>query len=152
MIIKGHNWKKYVSFTCISFYISVCVCVYIYMCVCVCVCVCCEYVYVFMCILYVFSNISAGVGCFPRSVFKQFKKFEFRGFFLLDQLPYQSWRDRLSYYLLIAGGRIFRSISFPRVLVMWNANNVIQDLKLVHPVHFLWWYSLHSVHFIYEDH
>ena len=44
----------------------------------------------------------------------------------------------LSYYLPIAGGRIFWIHTFPKgISAMWNAISRVQDLNLSRRVHFL---------------
>ena len=46
---------------------------------------------------------------------------------MLDQLPYQSWRDQ-SHYLPVAEGRIIGFIPFLRVLVLWEIQTVLSRI------------------------
>ena len=59
------------------------------------------------------------------------RRFEFRVFFLLDQLIYQEIKKpSLLFYLSVAGERMVGCIPFSKVIsAMRNANSFVQDLK-----------------------
>ena len=53
------------------------------------------------------------------------------------------------YYLLIAGGRIIRFITFPKgISTMWNANSLVEVLNSCRRVHYQRRWTLHHKHIL----
>ena len=69
----------------------------------------------------------------------EFNRFEFRVFsFSKTSCLTMAEEPSLSYYLPLAGGRIFWIHTFPKgISAMWNAVSLVQDLNSSRRVHFL---------------
>ena len=83
-------------------------------------------------------GIAIHVLCLQPSTLEVYNWFN-SVFFLQYQLPYQGKVPCLPYYLPIAEEKINGFIIFPRVLVLWEMFNLVQDLNIYNRVYFLLW-------------
>ena len=70
--------------------------------------------------------------------YMEINRFEFRVFFLLDQLSYQGQKYSLPYYFTHSWREMSWIHTFPKVInAIWNANSLVQALNLGYCGYFL---------------